>query len=111
MAPKQNEEQMLGVTRIRTKKQITLPDAVMKALGLEKGREIAFKLVNGTIYLEPVTRVTLPADEAYAFSPEWRRSIQRALAEIEVGHVYGPFTSGDEILKFARKIRDKGTLQ
>lgn len=96
----------LGKARIKTKKQVTLPDAVMEALRVQPGGEIRFKLVRGVVYLEPVKTVTVPADEAYACTSEWQASLKRALAQVEAGHVYS-FPSLEEAWEFAQKLRGK----
>lgn len=93
----------LGKARIKTKKQVTLPDAVMEALHLQQGGEIRFKLVEDSVYLEPVKTLTVSADEAYAFTPERQASLKRALAQVEAGAVYT--LKPDEIVPFARKLR------
>lgn len=100
----------LGKARVKTKKQVTLPDAVMETLGLEEGGEIRFRAKGKSVYIEPVQTITVPADEAYAFTPKWQASIRRALAEIEAGEVYGPFKSGEEVLEFAKKLRKQGKI-
>lgn len=96
----------LGKARIKTKKQVTLPAAVMEALHVQPGDEIRFQLVKGGIYLEPVKTITVPADEAYAFAREWQASLKRALAQVEAGHVYS-FPSLEEAWEFAQKLRRK----
>lgn len=100
----------LGKAKIKKKKQVTLPDGVMEALGLEVGGEIRFRASGKRVYLEPVVTLTVPADEAYAFTPEWQAQIRESLKQIEAGEVYGPFKSGKEILDLAEKLRKEGKI-
>jgi bifunctional DNA-binding transcriptional regulator/antitoxin component of YhaV-PrlF toxin-antitoxin module len=107
MAAKAKE---LGKARIKRKKQVTLPDAVMETLGLTEGGEILFKARGKSIYIEPVVTITVPAEEAYAFTPEWQEQIRESLKQVEAGEVYGPFKSGEEILELAEKLRKEGKI-
>jgi len=105
MAAKTKE---LGKARIKRKKQVTLPDEVMEALGLKVGGEIRFRATGRRVYIEPVVTLTVPADEAYAFTPEWQAKIERSLKEIKAGKVYA--VRADEIPALAEKLKERGEI-
>ena len=98
----------LGKARVKAKKQVTIPDAVMEALRLKEGGEIRFRTSGKSVYIESVKTITVPVDEAYAFTPTWQASIRRAMAEIEAGEVYT--VKPDEVLSLARKLRKEGKI-
>jgi bifunctional DNA-binding transcriptional regulator/antitoxin component of YhaV-PrlF toxin-antitoxin module len=98
----------LGKARVKAKKQVTIPDSVMGLLGLKEGGEIRFRAKGQTVYIEPVKTITAPADEAYAFTPEWQAQIRESLRQVGAGEVYR--LTADEILPLIAKLKRQGKL-
>ncbi len=90
---------MATVVDVSREGRVTLPASVRKALQLEEGAQLAVEVRSGAIVLTPV--VTIPREDVWAYTPEHRAQVARALQEIAEGRVYrglGP----DDLRKLAR---------
>jgi AbrB family looped-hinge helix DNA binding protein len=108
MAVAKSKAKELGIARVRKKKQITLPDAVMEALQLREGQELRFVVKGGRVYLEPVVTVRVPPDEAYAFTPEWQTMIRRSLEDVRAGRAFT--VRAEEIPTLIERLKKEGKL-
>ncbi len=78
--------------------RITLPIDTRRRLGLHEGRQLEVVVDGGEIRLRPATVV--PAEDAWAYTPEALRSLRRALEHVTAGRV---FRSSPEDLE--RRVR------
>lgn len=72
--------------RVRPKGQITLPPEVREELRIKEGDEVQFELgPDGVITLRGM--VTVPADQAWFWTPEWQAGEREADEDIRAGRV------------------------
>ena len=94
----------MSLVKVKTKYQVTLPNAVRKQVGVAVGDVLEAKAENGKITLAPKSVVDRAADEEY--TPAQRRVIDREIAkgleDIKAGRVYGPFSSAHEAIASIR---------
>jgi len=95
---------------VKNKTPLVVPPSVRRQAGLKSGQKIEFKVSGGVISIYP----KLPtADDEY--TPEQRRIVDaqlaEGLAEIDAGHVRGPFATHEEFISSlhaeARKLNRK----
>jgi len=72
--------------QIRNRNQITIPDKVLKELGLKPGDDLLVEIKDGKLTLIPA--VSIPRDEAYLFTPEWQAMLHQAEKELADGDYY-----------------------
>ena len=63
-------------SKLTSKAQTTIPQAVHKALNLHEGDEIAYRIENGQVVLTRV-RDTEPVDDPFATFSEWDSEADR----------------------------------
>jgi len=80
---------------IRKRNQITLPEEIVKELGLSPSDELIVAMRDGHIELIP--SMTIPKDEAYLFTPYWQEAIHQAEKELREGD-YKVFDDVDDLL-------------
>jgi len=85
----------MSLVKVKTKSQVTIPDAIRQQLGLQVGDLLEAKVERGKITLTPKSVVD--------------RGIAQSLAEFDKGQGYGPFKAHDEFIaslhKEAKKLR------
>jgi hypothetical protein len=94
-------------TRVRRKKQLTLPESVCVEMGIEVGDTFtvsrvkrAQKISKGAIVLTPSSTM----EKAHPWSEEeWKQKIQEAKKDIAAGRMQGPFESAEEAIGFLHK--------
>ena len=73
-------------TRLRTKRQITLPDGISVLLSVEIGDDLIFTVnEHGQVIIEKAQ--TIPPDQAWFWTERWQRLEREAQADIEAGRV------------------------
>jgi AbrB family looped-hinge helix DNA binding protein len=86
---------------VKTKSQVTIPDAIRQQLGVQVGDLLEAKVERGKITLTPKSVVD--------------RGIAQSLAEFEKGQGYGPFKTHEEFLaslhKEVKKLRRSKTTR
>ena len=84
--------------------RVTLPADVRKKLHLGEGSQLEVAVESGRITLRPAQ--VIPAEDAWAYTPENLAGIRRALEDIRAGRVYSGLTE-DDLLKgrFPRRKR------
>lgn len=82
------------MTRIRGKGQITIPDDVRKAAGLNEGDLIDVSIEGEAIVLRPT--VAVPRSQAWFWTSAWQAGEQEASADIEAGRT--TVDEGDDAL-------------
>lgn len=88
------------VTRVtvRAKGQITLPPTVRQALQTGEGDQVEFTVgVDGAVSMRGLR--TIPADQAWFWTPEWQAGERAADADIAAGRGR-VFHSDEEFLEF-----------
>lgn len=92
---------------INAQGRVTIPAGVRRKLGLGEGDRLEVAVAEDRITLRPARIV--PAEDAWAYTAESVRSIQRALADIRAGRVYRISPEDLEAGRFprrrARKVR------
>jgi antitoxin PrlF len=73
-------------TTLRTKNQLTVPDAIRKAARLEVGDPIDIELTDEGILLRPLK--TIDPDQWWFWTPEWQEGERLADADIAAGRVH-----------------------
>ena len=66
--------------------RVTLPASARRKLGLTEGAQLEVAVDENSITLRPAYLV--PAEDAWAYTPESMASIRRALADVQAGRVY-----------------------
>ncbi|MBI2325516.1 MAG: AbrB/MazE/SpoVT family DNA-binding domain-containing protein [Chloroflexi bacterium] len=66
--------------------RVTLPADVRRKLHLAEGSQLEVAVEAGRITLRPAQ--VIPADDAWAYTPEHRASVRRALEDVKAGRVY-----------------------
>src|SRR5689334_19504401 len=95
--------------RIQNKGQVTIPTAVRRKAGLEKGDLVKFTFQHGKIVMTPcvvVDRAKFPTADEYTV--EQRRRIDADIAEARKGQYYSPFKNGAEVDAFLKKWKARG---
>ena len=82
--------------QIRNRNQITIPEKVLKELGLKPGDDLLVEIKDGKLTLIPA--VSIPRDEAYLFTPEWQAMLHQAEKELAEGD-YKVFDNLEDLLK------------
>ncbi len=82
--------------QIRTRNQITIPEKVLRELGLKPGDDLLVEINDGRLTLIPA--VSIPRDEAYLFTPEWQKMLRQAEKELAEGD-YKVFDNLEDLLK------------
>ena len=71
------------LVKLRHKGQLTIPDAVRRAVRLEEGDYLAVSVRDGAIVLEPKTVVD--ASQAWFWREDWQAGEREASADIAAG--------------------------
>jgi len=71
------------LVKLRHKGQLTIPDAVRRAVRLEEGDYLAVSVRDGAIVLEPKTVVD--ASQAWFWKEDWQAGEREASADIAAG--------------------------
>jgi len=82
--------------QIRSRNQVTIPEKVLKAMGLKPGDDLLMEVKDGNLTLIPA--VSIPRDEAYLFTPEWQGALREAEGELREGE-YEVFHSFEDLMK------------
>lgn len=90
----------MAITRISPKRQITIPSETFKKLTLNIGDFLRVEVEEERIILTP--QVFIPKNQAWFWSKEWQKKEKEADKDIKAGKVFGPFSSGKELVKFLR---------
>ncbi|WP_433510142.1 AbrB/MazE/SpoVT family DNA-binding domain-containing protein [Nonomuraea sp. CA-143628] len=70
--------------KVRPKAQLTLPDEIRRALHIGEGDEVEFSVHDdGTVTIRGF--VSIPADQAWFWTPEWQAGEGQATADIIAG--------------------------
>jgi AbrB family looped-hinge helix DNA binding protein len=89
----------MSLVKVKTKSQVTIPDAIRQKLGVEVGDILEARIENGSIILRP--KVIVDRDE---YTPAQRRRIDaelaKSVAEYKEGKSYGPFETHQEMINF-----------
>ncbi len=96
-------------TKLRNKGQLTLPPEIRDALRVKEGDEIEFAIGEGG---EVTVRgfISIPADQAWFFTPEWQAGEREADEEIARGDVLH-FESGDAFVAALQEIHDRAATE
>jgi len=81
---------------VRPKGQMTLPPEIRDEAGITEGTQIEFIRTDRGWLLRPV--VTVPADQAWFWDPQWQQGEQAANADIAAGRTTS-FGSDDDFLE------------
>lgn len=73
-------------TKLRDKRQITLPTHVQEALGVQEGEEIEFEVSPlGVVEVHGLKRIR--SDQAWFWTPQWQAGEREAAQDIKAGRV------------------------
>lgn len=86
----------MGLTRLRSKGQITIPDDIRRTLRIEEGDVLDVAVEGGSIVLRP--KKLIEASQAWFWSDAWQAGEREASADIAAGRLTG-FESDDELLR------------
>ena len=84
--------------KISSKRQISIPKAVMEALKLKPGDEVDFEVEGNTARLLPIKTIKVPRDQAWFWSPEWQEKEKQADRDLGAGE-YKDFDRLEDLLK------------
>ena len=86
----------VSTARVRGKGQLTLPAEVREALHVAEGDEVEFtRHDDGTVTVRGLK--TIPADQAWFWSPGWHAGEREADAEIAAGDLSSVYASAEEM--------------
>ena len=89
-------ETAVTTARIRGRGQLTLPADVREALRVDEGDEVEFtRQDDGTVTVRGLK--TIPADQAWFWSPDWQAGEREADQEIASGELSPVYASADEM--------------
>lgn len=89
-------ETAVTTARVRGRGQVTLPAEVREALRVGEGDEVEFtRHEDGTVTVRGLK--TIPADQAWFWSPEWQAGEQEADAEIAAGDLSPVYGNAEEM--------------
>ena len=88
-------------TKIGPKHQVTIPREVFSGLNLEVGDYLEFELSGRFVSVTP--KKLIASEDMWFHSSEWQAKEREADTAIKNGHVSGPFTTADALLKHLRK--------
>lgn len=66
--------------------RVTLPAAVRRKLHITDGSQLEVAVENDRIMLRPAQ--VIPAEDAWAYTPEHRAAVRRALEDVKAGRVF-----------------------
>jgi AbrB family looped-hinge helix DNA binding protein len=89
----------MPLVKVKTKSQVTIPDAIRQQLGVHVGDLLEAKIEKGSIVLKP--KAVIDRGE---YTPAQRRWIDaqlaKSIAEHKEGKSYGPFHTHQEMIDF-----------
>ena len=86
----------VSTARVRGRGQVTLPTEVREALHVAEGDEVEFtRHDDGTVTVRGLK--TIPADQAWFWSPGWQAGEREADAEIAAGDLSPVYASAEEM--------------
>jgi antitoxin PrlF len=89
-------ETAISTARVRGRGQLTLPSEVRAALRVGEGDEVEFtRHEDGTVTVRGLK--TIPADQAWFWSPEWQAGEREADEEIAAGDLSAVHASAEEM--------------
>lgn len=88
-------------TTIRARGQVTLPEAIRRAAGLEEGDLLDAEITDEGILLRP--RKVIDATQAWFWQPQWQEGERQADADRAAGRVE-TFPSGEAFLAGLRSV-------
>jgi antitoxin PrlF len=92
-------------SKLRSKGQLTLPPEIREALHVKEGDDIEFAIdEGGNVSVRGF--ITIPADQAWFFTPEWQAGEREADAEIARGEGM-IFEDGESFEAYLRSIVDE----
>ncbi|MBI4551664.1 MAG: AbrB/MazE/SpoVT family DNA-binding domain-containing protein [Candidatus Latescibacteria bacterium] len=83
--------------KLGPRREITLPAATVKQLGLTAGEELEVVANEKAILLIPRKRI--PKDQAWYYTETWQRMMQEAFEEVKQGKLVGPFETAEELIR------------
>jgi AbrB family looped-hinge helix DNA binding protein len=86
----------MGLTRLRSKGQITIPDEIRRTLRLEEGDVVEVAIEGNSIVLHP--KKLIEASQAWFWTDAWQAGEREASADIAAGRLTR-FDSDDELLR------------
>ncbi len=84
--------------KISSKRQISIPKAVMEALGLHTGDEVEFEVEEDKAHLIPVRTIKVPRDQAWFWTPDWQGKEKQTERDVSAGR-YRDFGKLEDLLK------------
>ncbi|MBI4491196.1 MAG: AbrB/MazE/SpoVT family DNA-binding domain-containing protein [Chloroflexi bacterium] len=93
----------MAITRIGSKRQITIPREALERLGLQPGDLLEVQVRGEVLHLVP--QRVIPRDQAWFWSKEWQKKEREADEAITRGEVSQPFESADELLEHLHRNR------
>jgi bifunctional DNA-binding transcriptional regulator/antitoxin component of YhaV-PrlF toxin-antitoxin module len=90
----------MPTVKLGKQRQITLPPATVKRLGLTIGEELEVVESDTAIMLVP--RKHIPEDQQWYHTPQWQTMMEKAFEDLRTGRMLGPFESVEE---FKRAIK------
>jgi len=93
--------------KISTKGQISIPKEIRKALNLEPGDELDFRIEGNNVVIIPVKIIKIPRDQEWFWTPEWQEKEKEADEDIKRGRTYGPFDTVNKMKEHLKKEKKK----
>jgi AbrB family looped-hinge helix DNA binding protein len=95
------KEELMQLTKISPKHQITIPKEAFEKLRLEVGDFLEVDVTEGGLLLIP--KKLISKDQAWFWTKEWQKKEKEADEAIARGEVSGPFKNASELVRHLRK--------
>lgn len=101
----------MPLVKVKTKSQVTIPDAIRQQLGVKIGDLLEAKVERGSIVLKPKL-----AEGGEEYTPAQRRRIDaelaKSIAEYREGKSYGPFQTADDMIAHMKaQLKQRAAVQ
>jgi len=94
----------VSTARVRGRGQLTLPTEIREALRVAEGDEVEFtRHEDGTVTVRGLK--TIPADQAWFWSPEWQAGEREADEQITRGDLSPVYSTAEEMFADINKRR------
>lgn len=87
---------------ISSRGQIAIPKEVREVLDIKAGDKFLLEVVGNTIVLKPSVTITVPKDQAYFWSEEIQKSLQKAEKNFQKGD-QKKYTSKEFIMELDKR--------
>jgi AbrB family looped-hinge helix DNA binding protein len=90
-----------SIVAVNKQGRLTLPIDVRRKLGIAEGTQLAVRVENSGVRLEPA--YVVPDEDRWAYTPQALASLKRALADVKAGRVFEMTEA--QLLRAGRRVK------